>query len=224
MEKEKAEEKYSDAISSGNTGLLASFNTDLQSYSVNIGNIEQKKKVKLITSFIQMIGTNDMSYEFKIIQNYPCFTYKELEAKEENVKIEANIEIIAHSKITRLISPFIYNNLHSFPNYEVKFENDYKIANIKIISNSKNLFDYFEKEKSNVRNSYSILFRTANMNFPTLYYQYDPKLQEYYYSINYAYNSNTCETIPNSEIPDQNVISYYYNMMVYFYQVFQGLG
>ena len=213
MEKEKAEEKYGDAISSGNAGLIASFNTDLQSYSVNIGNIEPKQKVKLITSFIQMIGTDDMSYEFRIIKNYPCFTYKELEAKEENVKIEANIEIIAHSKITRLTSPFILNNLHTFSKYEVKFENDYKIANIKILNNSKNLFDLFEKEKSNLKNSYSILFRTENMNLPTLYYQYDPKLKEYSYSINYVYNSNTFKTIPNPEIPDQDPTSYYYEYM-----------
>ena len=66
MEKEKAEEKYGDAISSGNAGLIARFNTDLQSYSVNIGNIEPKQKVKLITSFIQMIGTDDMSYELEL--------------------------------------------------------------------------------------------------------------------------------------------------------------
>ena len=60
-----------------------------------------------------------LEIEFKIIKNYPCFNYKELEVKEEIVKIEANIEIIAHSKITRLISPFIYNNAAIFQNYEV---------------------------------------------------------------------------------------------------------
>ena len=149
MEKVKAEEKYNDAISSGNTGFLASLNTDLQSYSVNIGNIKPKQKVKLITSFIQMIGADDMSYEYKIIENYPCFTYKELKVKEENVvAIEANIKITAHSKITRLfISPEIKLN-SIFSNYETVFDDEYVIANIKYkINDSKKFFDFIEKKK-----------------------------------------------------------------------------
>ena len=75
MPKEKAEEKYSDTIASGNVGFISSYKDNYNSYSVNIGNIEPKKEVKLTTIFIEMLGTKDLSYEFNIIENYPAFYY-----------------------------------------------------------------------------------------------------------------------------------------------------
>ena len=73
MSKEKAEEKYSDTIASGNVGFKSSYEDENKSYSVNIGNLAPKKQVKLQTNFIQMIDNKDLSYEFNIIENYPAF-------------------------------------------------------------------------------------------------------------------------------------------------------
>ena len=73
MEKVKAEEKYFDVIASGNAGFISNYDEELKSYSNSIGNIGPKQKIKLISSFIQMIGAKDMSYEFKLIDNYPYF-------------------------------------------------------------------------------------------------------------------------------------------------------
>ena len=68
MSKEKAEEKYNDSISSGNTGFISRYDDEkMKIYTVNIGNINPRQKIKLNTYFIQKIGTQDMSYEFNII-------------------------------------------------------------------------------------------------------------------------------------------------------------
>ena len=61
MPKEKAKEKYNDSIASGNVVFYSSYEENQNSYSVNIGNIKPKQKIKLNTIFIQMIGTNDMN-------------------------------------------------------------------------------------------------------------------------------------------------------------------
>ena len=108
MPKEKAEEKYNDSIASGNTGFFSSYRDNQKSYSVNIGNIKPNQKIVLNTVFIQMIGTQDMSYEFSMMEKYPAFHYKELNKnKPRNKTINSDIEIETQSKITRLIAPFM---------------------------------------------------------------------------------------------------------------------
>ena len=42
LEKEKAEEKYVDAIAKGNTGIISSYNDEKTNYSINIGNLNPK--------------------------------------------------------------------------------------------------------------------------------------------------------------------------------------
>ena len=94
MEKEKAEEKYSDSIASGNQGFISRYNEEMTNYSVNIGNINPKQQLKLNTIFIQMVGSQDMSYEFDIMEKYPSFHYKELNENEPRNKIiKSNIKI-----------------------------------------------------------------------------------------------------------------------------------
>ena len=45
--KEKAAEKYNDAIASGNTGILSTLDDSGKNYSINIGNLLPKEKVTL---------------------------------------------------------------------------------------------------------------------------------------------------------------------------------
>ena len=212
MPKEKAEEKYNDSIASGNVGFISNYNYKQSSYSVNIGNLKPKQQIKLNTNFIQMIGTNDLSYEFNIMEKYPTFHY---------------IEIETQSKITRLIAPFMDEQAKKNSKYEVEYNSGYKKAKIKYIKNPNNEenipYDELEKllkelddpsysGKVNEPSSYSsfcILFRTENMNKPTLYYQYNPEFKETAYSINYLYASQNLKEIPIPEKPDEdNTISY----------------
>ena len=221
LTKEKAEEKYNDSISSGNTGIISTYKESLKYYLVNIGNILSKQKIKLSTSFIQMIGSNDMSYEFKIIENYPMFKCDKLNDKETKYKIiEVNFNLETQSKITRLIVPFMTEEEKVNSKYEVHFENDYKSANIKYIKNfnennySKSTLEEYFKDKINKHiflSTFCILFRTEKMNEPTLYYQYNEKLNETSYSINYVFSSKSLKSIPLPSEPDQdNKISYCY--------------
>ena len=65
MPKEKAEEKYSDTIASGNTGFISKYEEESKTYSVNIGNLKPKQKVKLDSIFMQMIGAHILLFIIK---------------------------------------------------------------------------------------------------------------------------------------------------------------
>ena len=108
--------------------------------------------------------------------------------------------------------------------YKVIYSNNYKKAEIFYIKNPDNqqnkdiIDERYGKEfgypgKVNEPTfliSFSILFRTENINKPTLFYQYDPELKETSYSINYIYSSEKLKNIPIRDFPDEdNRISYY---------------
>jgi len=225
MKKEIAEEKYDESISSGNTGFLGEYDNEMKSYSINLGNINPKEKVTLKAFFIQNICTQDMSYEFIIMEKYPTFHYKELNKEgARNKIIKANFIIEAQSKITRLIAPFFDEMAQNKSTYEVTFSNDYKKAEIIYVKNpdeqkNKDIIDEIYGEEygypgkvnePTFLTSFSILFRTENINKPILYYQFNPELNETSYSINYVYSSEELKEIPIPEKPDQdNKISYY---------------
>ena len=224
LPKEVAKEKYENSIYSGDTGFISKYDEEMSNYEVNIGNIEAKQKIKLRTYFIQNIGSQDMSYEFVIMEKYPTFHYKELnQNKNRNKKIKANFIIETQSKITRIIAPFYDEEAKKNSKYEVTLDKELKKANIIYEKNPdfQPNFDEFEKfgpergypglvNQPTFLTSFSILFRTENMYKPTLYYQYNHDLGEIAYSINYVYSSKELKNIPIPEKPDQdNTISYY---------------
>ena len=219
MPKEKAEEKYNDSIASGNIGFYSSYQDDQKSYSINVGNIKPNQKIILNTVFIQMIGTQDMSYEYDIMEKYPTFHYKELNKdKPRNKTINADIEIETQSKITRLIAPFMDEQAKKNSSFKVQYNQDNKKATIKYIKNpddikninTNNINDYSGKVNApTFYSSFCILFRTEKMNKPILYFQYNPEFKETAYSINYVYASKNLKEIPIPEKPDEdNTISY----------------
>ena len=128
LTKEKAEEKYTDAISSGNTGIISTFNETYSNYTVNVGNILPKEKVKLTSIFNQMITSQDMSYEFSFLEHYPSFVY--LGKKAQSKKIKGKFILNTKSKITRLISPFMDENAQKSTNFKVSFNENYTQATI----------------------------------------------------------------------------------------------
>ena len=128
LPKEKAEEKYTDAISSGNTGFLSTFDENYSNYTINVGNVLPKEKVKLTSIFNQMITSQDMSYEFSFMEHYPCFIYQG--KKVESKKINGNFVLKTNSKITRLITPFMDETAKKSISYKVTFNEDYTQATI----------------------------------------------------------------------------------------------
>jgi len=207
LSKDKAEEKYNDAVSSGNVGFISRFEENYKTYSVNIGNLQPKKQIKLTSIFIEMIDTTDLSYQFNIMENYPSFHYNGYEYQNtENKKINAIFKIETQSKITRLIAPFLNEETKNNCIYKVNYSQDYKKAEIEY-KNDKYILYSNRTEKD--KNSFNILFRTENMNKPILYCQYNPELKETAYSINYTYISKYLKEIPILEKPDEdNTISY----------------
>ena len=205
MPKEKAEEKYNDSLASGNVGVISRYEEDNKTYSVNIGNLQPKKSIELRSVFIQMIDSNDLSYQYEIMESYPSFHSKEIKNKNsENKKINANFKIKTQSKITRLIAPFLDKELIVHCGYKIKYSQDYNIAEIEYQNDKINL-----NTKSEVNKSFSILFRTEKMNKPIMYSQYNPEKNETAYSINYTYISKNLKEIPVAEKPDEdNTISY----------------
>jgi len=103
LEKEKAKEKYNDAIASGNVGIISSIEDKF--IKVNIGNIAPLGVVKLTTEFIQFITSEDMSYCFETMTNYPVINDRYFDLKD----VKAKIILKCHSRITRLIT-FGLNN------------------------------------------------------------------------------------------------------------------
>ena len=186
LDKEKAEEKYNDAIASGNVGVISSIKEKF--IKVNIGNISGGELIKLTTEFIQFLNTEDMSYCFKIMKNFPEFCTKD--NKIRLFRIQTNIDLKTHSKMTRLIT-------RGFPkSLEKKFNNDYTQCKF-YYSSSNNTQEVFNKKE------FKILFRTASMNNMNLITQYDPAKDETSCIFNMVYNTSNIN-IPLLDKPDIN--------------------
>ena len=213
MAKEKAEEKYGDSIASGNMGFISKYKEEMKSYTVNIGNLNPNQQLELKAIFIQMLGSNDLSYEYIIMDQYPSFHSQELKIDEPtNKMIKAEFNLETQTKITRLIAPFLDEEKKIKTKYETHFNQDYKKAKIKYETNQNEIIDFFQIHKNNEDdyNHFSILFRTVDINKPILYQQYNPELKETSYSINYIYTSKNLQQIPIPEKPDEdNTVSYF---------------
>ena len=191
--KEKAEEKYNDAIAGGNIGILSKYaEEEPNSYSIAIGNVEPNSTVELTSEFIQFITSDDMSFCFSVMTNYPTFSDSVSEELSKN--INGQICLKTHSKITRLVNKnFTLDN-----NFKQEFNPEYTECNIefKIINNY--------KQYNAVLN---ILYRTEKMDEPYLLSQYDPKKDETSYIFGKIYES---KPIPIPETPDTNIETNYY--------------
>ena len=191
--KEKAEEKYNDAIAGGNIGILSKYaEEEPNSYSIAIGNVEPNSTVELTSEFIQFITSDDMSFCFSVMTNYPTFSDSVSEELSKN--INGKICLKTHSKITRLVN----KNFTLDKNFKQEFNPEYTECNIefKIINNY--------KQYNAVLN---ILYRTEKMDEPYLLSQYDPKKDETSYIFGKIYES---KPIPIPETPDTNIETNYY--------------
>ena len=128
LEKGKAEEKYTDAIASGNTGFLSTFDESSKNYTINVGNVLPKERVILKSVFNQIITSQDMSYEFAFLEHYPCFIYSDNAVQSK--KISGKFILNTKSKITRLISPYMDENAKKNIIFNVNFNEDYTEATI----------------------------------------------------------------------------------------------
>ena len=191
--KEKAEEKYTDVIAGGNIGILSKYSEDEpNTYSLSIGNVAPNTTVELTSEFIQYINSDDMSFCFSVMTNYPSFS--DSKTREYNKNINGKICLKTHSKITRLVN----KNFTIDKYFKREFNPEYTECNIdfKILSES--------KEYNSVL---SLLYRTEKMDEPYLLSQYNPKKDETSYIFGKIYEP---KQIPVPEKPDMDINSNYY--------------
>ena len=186
LEKEKAEEKYSDAIASGNTGIISS-KTD-KYIKVNIGNINPNDIVKLTTEFIQFITSEDMSYCYETMSSYPI-----INGKNSNLKgVKGKIVLNTHSKLVRLITLGLAENVD------------------KIFNESKNqCIISFNLKKNEAYDCIKILFRTESMNNLNCISQYDPVNNETSCILSMLYSKNKIPISTSNEIDTNENYNYY---------------
>ena len=192
FEKEKVEEKYSDAIASGNVGIFSKYNKeDSNSYSITIGNIEPNALIELTSEFVQFITSNDMSFCFSVMTSYP--TFSDGISRNSLKNINGKILLKTHSKITRLVNQNFTIDKH----FKREFNEDNTSCNIEFkISNE-------SKEYNSVLN---LIFRTEKMNEPYLLSQYNSQKDETSYIFGMIHDQ---KPIPVPDKPDTDInISY----------------
>ena len=174
LEKEKAKEKYVDAITMGNSGFL-SYNDDNE-VKTYLGNIPPGEEIELKTFFFSHIINRDLSYQATFPVIFPNFIMNDPNSKEgpENYEyekqiVEGKIYINTRSRLTRLV----VKGSKNFDKIEKKIGEDKKNAEIDFLKNNFN-----DKDIPGI-----IIFRTEKINEEVLYYQSDQRRKKSYYML-----------------------------------------
>ena len=195
IEKEKAKEKYTDTIATGNYGFI-SYNSNEET-TICLGNIPPYEEIKLKSYFFGHIISKDYSYQASFPTIFPGFILCDPEGKEytENYHykkqiVKGKIYIDTFSKLTRLV----IKGSNNFGKIERKYGNGYKSAEINIY-----------KDNFDVKNIPGIiLFRTEEINKDKIFFQYDSKKDKNYYILHKTleipkFNLNSKDIIDEDE-------------------------
>ena len=174
IEANKAEEKYTDAIASGNTGIATSYDNSRKVCSLKIGNLLDNETIDLKFSFSQFVNIKDSFYTVNLIKEFPTFD------EFNSDKYEGKIIIETQSKIISLIQK----------------KNSEKINNNIKYSKEKNKAEIEFDKKTLIE---QILFKTNNIEKPLMISQYNPELNEMNYILNYYNIKNS--NINNKQYP-----------------------
>ena len=192
IKKEKAEQKYTDSIASGNAAIFVSQDPDNENRTIiNMGNIPPKTEVIFISEFIHSVEASK-KYEFEMFRNLPIFQGKNDEIFE-NTELKGRINIKATNEIINVEKNILMKDLEiTEEKYQNENKNDYLIKyQIKKLPNySRYNLDYIPCSK---------IYFDINTNEPTSFLQnslFDEN--EYNYFIQYKHkneNSNNKNTI-----------------------------
>ena len=97
IKKEKAEEKYTDTISSGNSAIYVTYENN--NIVLNLGNIPPKTEVIFISEFIQIFEPSKI-IKYNIYKHLPIF--QEDDNIYDNKKIKGKITIKTINEITKI--------------------------------------------------------------------------------------------------------------------------
>ena len=172
IENNKAKEKYTDTIASGNCGFLSY--SSQEEISIFLGNIPSNEEIKLKTYFFGHIIPKDYSYQASFPVIFPGFILTDPENRDDSEIykvqkqiVKGKIYINTFSKLTRLI----IKGSKNFGKIEQKFGKDFKSVDIDIYKNN-----FSEKDIPGI-----IIFRTEDINKDKIFYQYGSNKEKYYY-------------------------------------------
>ena len=172
IEKNKAKEKYTDAIATGNYGFISY--SSKEETTICLGNIPSQEEIILKSYFFGHIISKDYSYQATFPVIFPGFILEDPKNKElpENYKykkqiVKGKIYINTFSKLTRLV----IKGSKNFEKIDKKYGKNNKSVEIEIYKDNFN-----EKDIPGI-----ILFRTEEINKDKLFIQYDPNKEKNYY-------------------------------------------
>ena len=100
IKKEKAEQKYTDSISSGNAAIFVSNDPSNENrIIINMGNIPPKEELTFISELIQDTESAD-TYEFELFRNLPILVGKD--SIYQNEIIKGKVEIKTKHKMSKI--------------------------------------------------------------------------------------------------------------------------
>ena len=203
IKKEKAQEKYTDSISSGNAAIFVSDDpTNNNRIIINMGNIPPKEEITFISEFIHYTESSD-TYEFELFRNLPILVGKDY-IYQNNV-VKGQVEIKTKNKINKIEKKILSDKLKI---NEEKYLNDdeknnylikYEYHNINNLSSS--YLDYKERYEDLDYIPSSKIYFDLDVNEPIIYSQ-KSKLdeKEENYIIQYRCINKKSEFEKNEEI------------------------
>ena len=190
IKKSKAEEKYTDSISSGNAAIFVTYDSYWDRVIINMGNIPPKEEVIFISEFIQFIESAD-SYEFELFRNLPVF--KEKSNFLENSEIKGTVEIKTGHKINKINKTVLSEKLNIL---EEKYTNEnnceYLIKYEYKDLNEEKPITFLEKDNNYLPSS-KICFELENKE-PICFCQKNPTQNELNYIIQYKHTHKELNT------------------------------
>ena len=110
IKKEKAEQKYTDSIASGNAAIFVSEDPSNENrIIINMGNIPPKEELIFISEFIHYTESSEC-YEFEFFRNLPILCGKNSICEDSEIK--GQIEIKANKRISDIHKKILAEHLN----------------------------------------------------------------------------------------------------------------
>ena len=166
IKKEKAENKYTDAISKGNAAIYVYEEYDR--IVINMGNIPPNQEITLISNFIQLVETYK-TYEFELFRNLPIFYGKNI---FPNSNLKGKLQIKTKNNIIKIEKEILENKLKIIKeNYLENEKNNYMIQYQIISDLNKNESYYYSNDEYIKSSKIYFYIEDIRKNEPIIYYQ-----------------------------------------------------
>ena len=225
--KEKAEEKYTDALSEGNNAIYCKYDPENTSYILDIGYLEPNSEIEFESTFYYLVNSSNNLYTFSLYKIYPSqydskklfisafdtthrycdYSYNNGNCKcnicsKRNKRLKANINVKTISKIENINSSYIDKDWEKIF-FKFQSENEVNINYLKInskitaSSDSDNKFIDSKQEKEN-NERILINFSTKENNKENiLFYQFDEQINKVTYLLRLPKNENKENKLEN---------------------------